>query len=206
METRRFIVAFTRDFPFSLVLARPIQSLSPHPSSTRSILMLSIHLYIGLPSGPFHASSPTNNLYTFLLSPIRATYSAHLILLDLIILIILGEESNPSSPRHAVLSAFPSLHPSSVQIFSSVPCSQTPSVYAPSLMTETKFHNHNKQTNSTAFSQQANYTNWATATCRPNLGANFVDKGVLRSQRGGSPTVANLSFLDQVSHPYRKIL
>jgi hypothetical protein len=35
---------------------------------------------------------PTNNLYAFLFSPIHATCFAHLILLDLIILIILYEE------------------------------------------------------------------------------------------------------------------
>jgi hypothetical protein len=31
----------------------------------------------------------------------------------------------------------------------------------------------------------------------------FVDRGVSRGQRGGSPTVVNLSFLDQV-HPPRE--
>jgi hypothetical protein len=58
--------------------------------SKRSILTLSIHLRLGLPSGLFPSDFPTNNLYTFLFSLIRATCSAHLILLDFIIL--LGEE------------------------------------------------------------------------------------------------------------------
>jgi hypothetical protein len=34
--------------------------------------MLSINLRLGLPSGLFPSGFPTNNLYTFLLSPIRA--------------------------------------------------------------------------------------------------------------------------------------
>jgi hypothetical protein len=49
-------------------------------------------------------------------------------------------------------------------------------------------------------SPQANYTDWATATCRRNLGPTFVDRGVSRGQRGGSPTVVNLSFLDRNRH------
>jgi hypothetical protein len=54
--------------------------------------MLSIHLRLGLPSGLFPSGFPNNNLYTLLFSPIHATCPAHLIILDFIILIILGEE------------------------------------------------------------------------------------------------------------------
>jgi hypothetical protein len=52
---------------------------------------LSTHLRLGFPSGLFHSGFPTNILYIFFAS-IRATCHAHLILLHLIILIILGEE------------------------------------------------------------------------------------------------------------------
>jgi hypothetical protein len=64
--------------------------------------MSSIHLRLCLPSGLFHSGFPSNNLYTFLFSPIRATCPAHLIFLDFIILIILLviELSPPS--RHSI--------------------------------------------------------------------------------------------------------
>jgi len=51
--TRRFITAITRVRHLSLSWASPIQSIYPHPISWRSILILSTHLRLGLPSLPF---------------------------------------------------------------------------------------------------------------------------------------------------------
>jgi hypothetical protein len=50
-----------------------------------------------------------------------------------------------------------------------------------------------------SFSPRANYTDWATATCWRNLVPTFADRGVSRGQRGGAPTVVNLSFLDRIA-------
>jgi hypothetical protein len=56
---------------------------------------------------------------------------------------------------------------------------------------------------SVAFSPQANYTDWATATFRRNLVPTFVDRGV---SRGGFPTAVNLSFLDRSRYFFFKDL
>jgi hypothetical protein len=70
--TRRFITALTSVRQLSLSWASPIQSIYPHPTSWRSILILSTHLRLGLPSGLFPPGIPTKTLYTPLSSPIRA--------------------------------------------------------------------------------------------------------------------------------------
>ena len=57
-----------------------------------SVLKISSHLSLVLPSGLLPLGFPTKTLYAHLLSPIRAICSVHLSLLDLITRIILGEE------------------------------------------------------------------------------------------------------------------
>ena len=95
--TRRFITALTSVRHLSLSWASPIESIYPHPTSWRSILILSTHLCLGLPSSLLPSGFPTKTLYTPLSSSIRATCPAHLILLDFITRTILGEEYKPFS-------------------------------------------------------------------------------------------------------------
>jgi len=92
-----FITAFTKARHLS-------QSWPPLPLSGRCILILSFHLRLGLPSSLLPSGFLTKTLHTPLLSPIRATCPAHLILLDLIIRTILGEQYRSlSSSKYNVL-------------------------------------------------------------------------------------------------------
>jgi hypothetical protein len=71
--------------PPTVRILNQINPVHTTPSYLGSISMLLSHLYL-LPS-----DFPTKILHASLFAPMRATFSAHFILLDLIILIILGE-------------------------------------------------------------------------------------------------------------------
>ena len=62
--TRRFITALRSVRHLSLSWASPILSIYPHTTSWSSVLILSTHLRLGLPSGLLPSDFPTNTLYT----------------------------------------------------------------------------------------------------------------------------------------------
>jgi hypothetical protein len=61
--TRSIITAITNAGHLSLSRANSIQSISPHSTSCRSILILSSHIRQGLPNGLFPSGFPTKTVY-----------------------------------------------------------------------------------------------------------------------------------------------
>ena len=83
----------THKRPPTVPILSQLHPVPTTPSHSLKIhLILSSHLRLGLPNGLFPSGFPTKTLCTPLPSSIRATYPAHLILLDFITRTILGEE------------------------------------------------------------------------------------------------------------------
>ena len=68
------ITALTSVRYLSLFWASPIQSTYPHPTSRRSILTLSTHLRLGLPSGLFPSGFPHQDS----IRPLLLTHTRHM--------------------------------------------------------------------------------------------------------------------------------
>ena len=146
--TRSYITAFTSARHLSLSWASSIQSIPPHSTPWRSILILSSHLRLRLPSGLFPSGFATITLYMPLLSPVRAKCPAHLIVLDFITRTILGEQYRSLSYS---LCSF--LH-----------SPVTSSLWEPSILLNTLFTNILSQRSSHIVSDQVSHPYTTTGT------------------------------------------
>src|SRR5215470_8073501 len=110
--TRRFITALTSVRHLSLSWASPIQSTYPHPITWRSILILSTHLRLGLPSGLFPSGFPTKTLY----APSPHPYAPHAQPISFFSILSPARywvrSTDHSAPRYAVSSILPLPRPS----------------------------------------------------------------------------------------------
>jgi len=101
--TRTFITALTIVRHLSLSWASPVQSIYPHPTSWRSILIISTHLRLGLPSGLLPSAFPTNTLYTSSPHP-YAPHAQHISFSLLSPVQYWVRSTNHLAPRYAISS------------------------------------------------------------------------------------------------------
>ena len=111
-RTRRFITALTSIRHLSLSWGSPIQSIYPHPTSWRSILILSTHLCLGLPIDLLPSGLPTKTLYT----PSPHPYMPHAQSFSFFLILSPAQywvrSTNHLAPRYAISSIPPLPDPS----------------------------------------------------------------------------------------------
>ena len=114
--TRRFITALTSVRHASLSWASSIQSIYPHPTSWRSILILFTHLRLGLPRGLLPSDFSTKILY----APSPHPYVPHAQPISFFSILSPAQywvsSTNHLAPRYAVSPIPPLPRPSYVQI------------------------------------------------------------------------------------------
>ena len=132
---------FTRASHLPVSSARSTQSTHSHPVPWRVILILSSHLCLGIQSCLFLTGFPTKTLAAPLL-PTYVQFPAYVILLDFINQIMFGEEYRSWSSSSCSFLCFLLPSPYQVQISSSAPYSQRPSVCVLPTLWQTKFNTH----------------------------------------------------------------
>lgn len=124
--------------------ARWNQSIPPHSISIKSILLLTYHLCIDLPSGTHPSGFPTMNCMQIIYSPVCCMpYASHSLWRDYSDYSSVRNTCYTASRRDVLFRSL-SFHLYSVRMFCLEPLSQIPKVSVLPSLPENKFHKQTK--------------------------------------------------------------